>query len=145
MKSKQNQNEIKTTTHQDVDVDVNVYVNNKDKIISFIESNFNRTISSYEYETLMNLKEKYGEDLVLCALKKSLEAGKTSMNYYKGILKNWKDDGIDTVEKAMSESKKDSKILKTSWYGKEIESKPEDEETKTMGEDFKEFLKNYDK
>ena len=81
LKPNENQNNNQNKTHQDVDV--NVYVNNK--IISFIESNFNRTISSYEYETLSTLQSKYGEELLLYALEKTLEANKRQCILHYGI------------------------------------------------------------
>lgn len=131
LKPNENQNDNQTKTHQDVDV--NVYVNNK--IISFIENNFNRTISSYEYETLSTLQDKYGEDLLLYALKKTLEANKTTMNYYKGILKNLEQDGIKTLSD-IKEKNKTKKSVVPEWYGKEIQSQESKEET----EEFKKFI-----
>lgn len=131
LKPNENQNNNQNKTHQDV----NVYVNNK--IISFIESNFNRTISSYEYEKLSTLQSKYGEDLLLYALEKTLEANKTTMNYYKGILKNLEQDGIKTLDD-IKEKKKTKKSVVPEWYGKEIESQ-ECEETN----DFNDFIRGF--
>ena len=143
-KSKQNQNEIKTKsnkeqnknkkeTNQDVIVNVNVIVN-------FIENNFNRTISSYEYEQIELLIEEYSGEIVLYAFQKTLEANKTSLNYTKAILKNWKEDKLDTLEKIkLSETKKNKKTV-PGWMDKEItnqELNPEDEDT------FNEFLEDF--
>lgn len=96
-KSNENQNETKTKTHQDVVVDVNVYVN-VNKILEFIESNFNRTISGYELEQIESLVKEHGHDIVLYAFQKTLDAGKKSLNYTKGILSNWKEDNLKTLE-----------------------------------------------
>lgn len=143
-KSKQNQNEIKTKsneeqnknkkkTNQDVIVNVNVIVN-------FIENNFNRTISSYEYEQIELLVEEYSSEIVLYAFQKTLEANKTSLNYTKAILKNWKEDKLDTLEKIKSSETKKNKKTVPGWMDKEItnqELDPEDEDT------FNEFLEEF--
>lgn len=143
-KSKQNQNEIKTKsneeqnknkkeTNQDVIVNVNVIVN-------FIENNFNRTISSYEYEQIEILVEEYSSEIVLYAFQKTLEANKTSLNYTKAILKNWKEDKLDTLEKIKSSETKKNKKTVPGWMDKEItnqELDPEDEDT------FNEFLEEF--
>ncbi len=55
-----------------------------------------------------SLVEDYGEELVLLALKKSLEAGKRNLNYTKGTLKNWKRDGIKAVNDIEEKEQKSS-------------------------------------
>ena len=87
-KSNENQNETKTKTHQDVVVDVNVYVN-VNKILEFIESNFNRTISGYELEQIESLVKEHGHDIVLYAFQKTLDAGKKSLNYTWKVSELW--------------------------------------------------------
>ena len=100
--SKQNQNEIKTKSKLNQnkntsDVIVNVNNININNILEFIENNFNRTISSYEYQQIIELVESYSNEIVLYAFQKTLDAGKTSLNYTKGILKHWKED-IELLE-----------------------------------------------
>ena len=120
--SNQNQNEIKnkSNTNQnkntsDVNVVVNVNVNN---IINFIESNFNRTISSYEYEQIELLVNKYSNEIVLYAFQKTLEAGKKSLNYTRGILNHWEQDNLKTLEDIKSSEKR---IEKPSMSDEEVE------------------------
>ena len=100
IKLKSNENQNKNTS--DVNVIVNVNVNN---IINFIENNFNRTISSYELEQIKILVDKYSNEIVLYAFQKTLEAGKKSLNYTKGILKNWESDKLDSLEKIKEQEK----------------------------------------
>ena len=68
--SKQNQNEIKTKSKLNQnkntsDVIVNVNNININNILEFIENNFNRTISSYEYQQIIELVESYSNEIVL--------------------------------------------------------------------------------
>ena len=105
-KPKTNQIDNQKQTHQDVNVIVNVNVN---KIIEFIENNMNRTISSYEYEQIELLVNKYTEDIVLLAFKKTIEAGKKSLNYTKAILKHWEEDGLKTIEDIKNQDNKKEK------------------------------------
>ncbi len=107
IKLKSNENQNKNTSDVIVNVNVNVNVNN---IIKFIEDNFNRTISSYEYEQIQLLVSKYSNEIVLYAFQKTLDAGKKSLNYTKGILKNWEQDNLKTLEEIkIQENKKETK------------------------------------
>lgn len=109
-KPNQNQNNNQKKTHQDVIVVVNKEIN-INTIINFIENNFNRTISSYELEQIEILIKDYTSEVVLYAFKKTLEAGKSSLNYTKGILKNWKQDNLRTLEDIKAqEIKKDEPV-----------------------------------
>ena len=109
-KPNQNQNNNQKKTHQDVIVVVNKEIN-INTIINFIENNFNRTISSYELEQIEILIKDYTGEVVLYAFKKTLEAGKSSLNYTKGILKNWKQDNLRTLEDIKAqEIKKDEPV-----------------------------------
>lgn len=107
IKIESNENQNKNTSDVIVNVNVNVNVNN---IIKFIEDNFNRTISSYEYEQVQLLVSKYSNEIVLYAFQKTLDAGKKSLNYTKGILKHWEEDNLNNLEKIKeSENNKNQK------------------------------------
>ena len=82
--------------------------NSSSRCFKFFQSNFINS-TPYEYSVIENLIKDYGEELVLSALKKSLEAGKRNLNYTKGTLRNWKRDGIKTVED-VKENKKEEKV-----------------------------------
>ena len=124
----------------------NIDINN---IVSFIENNFNRTISSYEYEQIELLIEKYHPDITLYAFKKTLEAGKQSLNYTKGILKNWKQDNLETLKEIINF---EDKFEKKNNKGKRVVPVPDwvNEEIKKSGEkiddkEFKDFINNFRK
>ena len=113
---KQTKNKPKTNqkqTQQVVDVDVNVNVNN---IINFIENNFNKTISSYEYEQIKILVNKYSNEIVLYAFQKTLDAGKRSLNYTKAILKHWEEDELNSMEKIKENELKNNKKNERKWW-----------------------------
>ena len=112
----QTKNKPKTNqkqTQQVVDVDVNVNVNN---IINFIENNFNKTISSYEYEQIKILVNKYSNEIVLYAFQKTLDAGKRSLNYTKAILKHWEEDELNSMEKIKENELKNNKKNERKWW-----------------------------
>lgn len=45
------------------------------------------------------------EDLIILAMKKSVEANKRTIQYIKGILNNWSKKGIRTILEAEQEDK----------------------------------------
>ena len=85
-------------------------LNNSSSCFDFFQSNFINA-TPYEFSVIETLVEAYGNGLVLEALKKSLEAGKRNLNYTKGTLKNWKRDGIKTLEEIKEASQ--SKVTKS--------------------------------
>lgn len=128
--SNENQNETKTKTHQDVIVNVN-------NILDFIENNLNRTISSYELEQIELLVKEYSNEIVLYAFQKTLDAGKCSLNYTKGILKNWNDDNLKTLEEIKKQENKKSKNANIpEWFNKDLQT-----DEKYENSDFQDFIK----
>ena len=85
--------DIKTTTEKSSSVD-----NPFGKIISFYEQNFG-LISPHVGQEFGFLADEYNDELVLCALQKSAEARpKNVIRYTQGILKNWANHNVKTVE-----------------------------------------------
>jgi len=74
--------------------------NRIDSSISFIEQVENEfgTLSSLQYEELYKLKDDFGEELVLEALKECAINNVRTIKYLKGILNNWKKDNVKSVE-----------------------------------------------
>ncbi len=131
-KTNQKQNENKTKTHQDVNVNVVVNNNtlkNKNNIISkesinnevgeekeketfpnsildFVEKNYGRSLTPYEFEEIKHLVEVHSEPIILKAYKIAFEQGHNKLSYIKGILSTWKDCGLDTLEKIEEDLKK---------------------------------------
>lgn len=64
----------------------------------YLEKEYARTLSSSDIEVLDKLLSTYNQDLVMRAIKQSLVMNKKNLYYVKGILKNWKSEGINTVE-----------------------------------------------
>ena len=132
----ENDNNNKTKTHQDVNVVVNNTLNNKnnsiskdsntnedsnrdrvigeeeeketslDSILDFVEKNYGRSLTPYEFEEVNNLVESHSEPIVLKAYKVAFEQGHNKLSYIKGILSTWKDCGLDTFEKIEEDLKK---------------------------------------
>ena len=107
MKSNQNQNEIKSKSHQDVNVNVNNYdnnyyvnVNKDNSIYEYIESNFGRTLTPIEYEEISKWEDN---ELTRYAIKQSILNGAYTIKYINGILQNYKNRNITSVQQAQKE------------------------------------------
>lgn len=135
-KQKQNENKTKTHQDVNVNVVVNNTLKNKNNIISkesinnedsnrdrvigeekeketfpnsiidFVEKNYGRSITPYEFEEVNNLVNTHAEPIVLKAYKVAFEQGHNKLSYIKGILSTWKDCGLDTLEKIEEDLKK---------------------------------------
>ena len=81
------------------------------KIIDFYNNNIG-LITPYGVETLTDYAEEMSTDLIILAMKKSVEADKRTIQYIKGILNNWSKQGIKTVIEAEKEDKKFRKTSK---------------------------------
>ena len=72
------------------------------KIIDFYNENIGM-ITSYGIEILSDYAKEMSADLIILAMKKSVEANKRTIQYIKGILNNWSKKGIKTVIQAEQE------------------------------------------
>ena len=72
------------------------------KIVDFYENNIG-AITPFGFEVLSSYAEEMSVDLVILAMKKSVESNKRSIQYIKGILNNWNKKGIKTVLEAEQE------------------------------------------
>lgn len=68
-----------------------------DEIINFIESNFGRTLSSFEFEKINCWLNEFDSDIVKHAIELSILNNKRTFAYIEGILKNWKSCGYKTL------------------------------------------------
>lgn len=82
------QNDLTTTTADAV----------SDAVV-FYQENFGM-ISPFISEDLLGWVDYVGEPLVLAAMKRALERGKTNWGYVKAILLDWRKKGVRTVEAA---------------------------------------------
>ena len=69
-----------------------------DEIINFIENNFGRTLSSYEFEKINCWLNEFNSDIVKHAIELSILNNKRTFAYIEGILKNWKSCGYKTLD-----------------------------------------------
>lgn len=69
-----------------------------DEIINFIESNFGRTLSSFEFEKINCWLNEFDSDIVKHAIELSILNNKRTFAYIEGILKNWKSCGYKTLD-----------------------------------------------
>lgn len=74
-----------------------------DEIINFIESNFGRTLSSYEFEKINCWLNEFNSDIVKHAIELSILNNKRTFAYIEGILKNWKSCGYKTLDDIKNE------------------------------------------
>lgn len=68
-------------------------------VLSFYQENFGM-VGAYVQSDMLYWVEKSGEEMVLYAMKRSLEQNKPTWGYVKGILHTWSARGIMTVQQA---------------------------------------------
>lgn len=98
-KNDKNDKNVITTTVDDSCVD------GLQEIIDFYNNNIG-IIAPYGMEVLKDYEKEMSKDLIILAMKKSVEANKRTIQYIKGILNNWLKRGIKTVIEAEQEDKK---------------------------------------
>ena len=74
-----------------------------DEIINFIENNFGRTLSSFEFEKINCWLNEFDSDIVKHAIELSILNNKRTFAYIEGILKNWKSCGYKTLDDIKNE------------------------------------------
>lgn len=76
-----------------------------DEIVNFYNNNIG-TITPYAFSILQDYEKELGRELVLYAMKKSVESNVRTVSYIKAILNSWSDKGIKTLIEAQEEGKK---------------------------------------
>lgn len=71
--------------------------------VDFYEANLGR-ISPYVQENILSWIQKLGEELVVHAMKRTLEQNKTTWSYVQGILKAWSEKKIVNMQQAEADS-----------------------------------------
>ncbi|WP_172838663.1 replication initiator protein A [Streptococcus agalactiae] len=74
-------------------------------IYSIAEQEFGRLLSPMEIETIRTMIKENNHDLIKEAIKRTKLQGKTNLNYVRGILRNWRDDNITTIEQIETKEK----------------------------------------
>ena len=80
-------------------------VNDLQVIIDFYNENIG-LITPYGLEILSSYAKEMDQELIILAMKKSVEANKRTIQYIKAILNNWSKQGIKTVLDAEQEDRK---------------------------------------
>lgn len=75
------------------------------RIINFYQENIG-LITPYAIDVFTDYAKEMDKELIILAMKKSVEANKRTIQYIKGILNNWCKQGIKTVLEAEQEDKK---------------------------------------
>ncbi|HGI4376094.1 TPA: replication initiator protein A [Streptococcus agalactiae] len=74
-------------------------------IYSIAEQEFGRLLSPMEIETIRTMIKENNHDLIKEAIRRTKLQGKTNLNYVRGILRNWRDDNITTIEQIEAKEK----------------------------------------
>lgn len=78
-----------------------------DEIILFIENNYGRTLSSFEFEKLTCWLKEFDYDIVKYAIELSILNNKRTFAYIEGILRNWKTCGYKTLDDIKNNNKQE--------------------------------------
>lgn len=113
-KDKQKESKIETNVNDNENVNVNENKNDNvgescidglQQIVDFYNNNIG-LITPYGLEILSDYAKKMPEDLIIYAMKISVEANKRTIQYIKAILNNWQKAGIKTLVDAKKDNKK---------------------------------------
>lgn len=80
--------------------------NNNINIYKYIENILNITISGINYEKIEELLKVYDDETLCYAVDKTIASGHKTLNYFFGIVKNWQQDNLKTLEEIKSQKKK---------------------------------------
>lgn len=113
-KDKQKESKIETNVNDNENVNVNENKNDNvgescidglQQIVDFYNNNIG-LITPYGLEILSDYAKEMPEDLIIYAMKISVEANKRTIQYIKAILNNWQKAGIKTLADAKQDNKK---------------------------------------
>ena len=106
IKTEKNQNKIKESKEKENKINDTAVsdscVDGLQEIIEFYNNNIGM-ITPFGLEILSDYANEIGKELVILAMKKSVEANKRTIQYIKGILNNWSKKGIKTLLEAEKE------------------------------------------
>lgn len=118
-KDKQSKSKIETNVNDNENVNVNDNVNNNNNVsdscvdglqdvINFYNDNIGQ-LTPFGLTILEDYVKEMNKDIVIYAMKISVEANKRTIQYIKAILNNWRSAGIKTLVDAQRESNKNKK------------------------------------
>lgn len=77
-----------------------------DTLISIAEQEFGRLLSPFEIQDLSETAKETSFELIVEGIKETKFNGKTNIKYLNGILRNWRDNNITTVEQVRAKKGK---------------------------------------
>ena len=104
-----------------IDKDKNITTtSNSENILELFQSEFRRLLSGFEIEEINNLLNENDSELVKEALRTAVNLGKPNVKYIGGILRNWQQNQVTTVEQVRQsekqrKEKKDEQEVKDEW------------------------------
>lgn len=93
---------------------------NSENILELFQSEFRRLLSGFEIEEINHLLNENDSELVKEALRTAVNLGKPNVKYIGGILRNWQQNQVTTVEQVRQsekhhKEKKDEQEAKKEW------------------------------
>ena len=113
--------EDKNKNRLDKDKNKNITTtSNSENILELFQSEFRRLLSGFEIEEINHLLNENDSELVKEALRTAVNLGKPNVKYIGGILRNWQQNQVTTVEQARQsekqrKEKKDEQEVKDEW------------------------------
>ena len=104
-----------------IDKDKNITTtSNSENILELFQSEFRRLLSGFEIEEINHLLNENDSELVKEALRTAVNLGKPNIKYIGGILRNWQQNQVTTVEQVRQsekqrKEKKDEQEVKDEW------------------------------
>lgn len=106
---------------KELDKDKNITTtSNSENILELFQSEFRRLLSGFEIEEINHLLNENDSGLVKEALRTAVNSGKPNVSYIGGILRNWQQNQVTTIEqvrqyKKQRKEKKDEQEVKDEW------------------------------
>lgn len=106
---------------KELDKDKNITTtSNSENILELFQSEFRRLLSGFEIEEINHLLNENDSGLVKEALRIAVTSGKPNVSYIGGILRNWQQNQVTTIEqvrqyKKQRKEKKDEQEVKDEW------------------------------
>lgn len=97
---------------KDKDKNITTTTSSSENILELFQSEFRRLLSGFEIEEINHLINENNSELVKEALRTAVNLGKPNVKYIGGILRNWQQNQVTTVEQVRQTEKqrKDKKI-----------------------------------
>lgn len=106
---------------KELDKDKNITTtSNSENILELFQSEFRRLLSGFEIEEINHLLNENDSELVKEALRTAINLGKPNVKYVGGILRNWQQNQVTTVEQVRQsekqrKEKKDEQEVNDEW------------------------------